>query len=119
MLPRRESDMKFAAVILVVVALTFSIVIWGQAPRGQGRGGAAQLPTTPVAVGIPASRAVTGPGAVFPGLQKLPPGEDLDHFKYIVKEYFISGTAQGQPYTTRVLVRRPMDVKKFSGIVAA
>jgi hypothetical protein len=52
-------------------------------------------------------------------LQKLPAGEDLDHFKYIVKEYFISGTAQGQPFTTRVLIRRPSDAKKFSGIVAA
>jgi hypothetical protein len=70
-------------------------------------------------VAIPAYRVVTGPGAVYPGLQKLPPEEDLDHFKYVVKEYFISGMSQGQPFTTRVLVRRPSDVKKFSGIVTA
>jgi hypothetical protein len=115
----------FAATAMVIVALTCSIVIWGQAPQGQGRGGGgrgaggAQLPSSPVAVAIPAYKAVTGPGAVYPGLQKLPPEEDLDHFKYIVKEFFISGMAQGQPYTTRVLVRRPTDVKKFSGIVTA
>src|SRR3954470_10623118 len=104
-------------------ALSIAIVIsmMGQAPQGRGGRGAggAALPSTPVVVPIPTYKAITGPGAVFPGLQKLPPGEDLDHFKYSVKEYFISGTAQGQPYTTRVLVRRPMDVKKFSGIVAA
>src|SRR3982750_578119 len=114
MLPLRGEDMKVTVVIFAIVALGFSIVIWGQAPRGQGRGGGAQLPAAPLSVAIPSFKAVTGPGAVFPGLQKLPPGEDLDHFKYVVKEYFISGTAQGQPYTTRVLVRRPMDVKKFS-----
>jgi hypothetical protein len=43
----------------------------------------------------------------------------LAHFKYIVKEYFVSGIAQGKPYTTRILVRRPSDPKKFSGIVVA
>jgi hypothetical protein len=36
-----------------------------------------------------------------------------------VQEYFISGTAAGKPYTTRMLVRSPKDVKKFSGVVVA
>ena len=39
--------------------------------------------------------------------------------KYIVTEYFVSGTASGKPYTTRILVRRPDDPSRFSGIVVA
>src|SRR3954466_5116246 len=75
--------------------------------------------TTPVVSPIPTFKEVTGPGPMFTALQRLPADEDLAHFKYIVKEYFVSGTAQGQPYTTRILVRRPADAKKFSGIVLA
>jgi len=75
--------------------------------------------TTPVMSPLPAFKEVTGPGPMFTALQRLPADEDLAHFKYIVKEFFISGTAQGQPYTTRILVRRPADAKKFSGIVLA
>jgi hypothetical protein len=120
MLPA-EGDIMTARIFWMVAVLSIAVAvsIGGQAPQGRGGRGGATLPSTPVAVPIPTYKAVSGPGAVFPGLQKLPPDEDLDHFKYIVKEYFISGTAQGLPYTTRVLVRRPFDVKKFSGIVAA
>src|SRR5712671_51081 len=75
--------------------------------------------SSPVVAPIPAFNEVTGPGPVFAALQRLPADEDLAHFKYIVKEYFVSGTAQGQPYTTRILIRRPADAKKFSGIVLA
>ncbi len=90
----------------------------GAAAGGGGRGGA-QLPANPVVATMPTFREITGPGAMFPGLQALPADEDMAHFKYIVREYFVSGIAQGQPYTTRILVRRPSDVKKFSGIVVA
>jgi len=75
--------------------------------------------TTPVVAPIPTFKEVSGTGPMFSGLQRLPMDEDLAHFKYIVKEYFISGTAQGQPYTTRILVRRPADARQFSGIVLA
>jgi hypothetical protein len=75
--------------------------------------------TTPVVAPIPTFKEVTGPGPMFAALQRLPADEDLAHFKYIVKEYFVSGNAQGQPYTTRILIRRPADAKKFSGIVLA
>jgi hypothetical protein len=92
-----------------------------QAPQGgRGRGEAtASLPQSPIAVSLPEYRAVNGPGEPFPGLQRLPEKEGLTDFKYILKEYFVSGIAAGQPYTTRVLVRRPSDAKKFSGIVVA
>jgi len=65
------------------------------------------------------SAPVTGPGAMFPGLQRVPAGTGLADHKYVVKEYFVSGTASGKPYTTRILVRRPEDPSRFSGIVVA
>lgn len=85
----------------------------------QGGRGGAQLPATPVMATMPTFKGVNGPGAMFPALQVLPPEEDIAHFKYITKEFFVSGIAQGQPYTTRVVVRRPADPRKFSGIVVA
>lgn len=89
---------------------------------GQGSGGgrgSAQLSSSPQAATMPTFKEITGPGALYPALQRLPADEDLGHFNYIVKEYFVSGIAQGRPYTTRVLVRRPSDMTKFSGIVVA
>ena len=55
------------------------------------------------------SAPVTGPGAMFPGLQSVPTGTGLADHKYVVTEYFVSGTASGKPYTTRILVRKPDD----------
>jgi hypothetical protein len=96
-------------------SLVFLVTVFCSASIGLS----AQLPANPVSVPMPAFREVTGPGVMFAALQQLPAGEDLAHYKYIVKEYFVSGTAQGQPYTTRILIRRPSDPKKFSGIVVA
>src|SRR5262245_55662690 len=62
---------------------------------------------------------IEGPGAMFPGLRDLPKDADLLHFNYVAKEYFVSGTANGKPYTTRIVVREPKDLKKFSGIVVS
>jgi hypothetical protein len=99
------------------IATLAAFVVLGQGPGGAR--GSSQLPTNPQAATMPTLKEITGPEALFPALQRLPAGEDLAHFKYFVKEYFISGIAQGRPYTTRVLVRRPSDMKKFSGIVVA
>ena len=62
---------------------------------------------------------IEGPGAMSPGLRELPKGADLGDFNYITKEYFVSGTANGKPYTTRIVVRQPKDLKKFRGIVVS
>jgi hypothetical protein len=43
------------------------------------------------------SPPVTGPGAMFPGLRGVPPGTGLADHKYVVTEYFVSGTASGKP----------------------
>ena len=66
-----------------------------------------------------ASPEVTGPGKFFETLMELKPGDDLAHFGYVTKEYFVTGTANGQPYKTRIVIRRPSDNSKFSGLVLA
>ncbi len=91
--------------LALLMLAVFAVILAAQSPQA--------------AAPIPKFNEVTGPGSMFAALQRLPADEDLAHFKYIVKEYFVSGTAQGQPYTTRILVRRPADAKKFSGIVVA
>ena len=56
---------------------------------------------------------------MFESLMTLAPGDDLAHFKYEAREYLVSGTANGQPYTTRIVIRRPIDTARFSGLVLA
>ena len=71
---------------------------------------------TPLAMIFP---EVTGPGEMFPALMALPEGDDLAHFGYEEEEYFVSGTANGAPYATRIVIRKPSDDPRFSGIVVA
>src|SRR5579862_5405425 len=52
---------------------------------------------------------VAGPGLLLPVLQP---------YGYIEEEYFVSGSVDGKPYTTVLLVRKPKDANKFSGVVA-
>lgn len=96
----------------------------GAAPQG-GRGGRgnaapANLPATPVATAMPAiSPEVTGPGPIFESLMKIRSGVDMAQFKYEAKEYFVSGTANGQPYKTRIVIRKPIDNAAFGGLILA
>jgi len=128
--------MTQTAVTALVVAISVmtlfgqtAIPTQGQRGRGQGqgqgqRGGGppqpSNLPASPIAASIPTiSAAVTGPGRMFESLMELKPGDDMAHFKYETKEYFVSGTANGQPYKTRIVVRKPSDNSRFSGLVLA
>jgi hypothetical protein len=52
---------------------------------------------------------VAGPGLPIP---------DLVPYDYVEEEYFVSGSVNGAPYKTSMLVRKPRDPKKFSGLVA-
>ena len=82
----------------------------GQGRRGGGPGPEINLPATPVAAPLPTiSAEITGPGPIFESLMELKPGDDMAHFKYEAHEYLVSGTANGQPYTTRIVIRRPAD----------
>jgi hypothetical protein len=92
----------------------------GQGARGGGAFDASTLPSNPAAVMLPSiTPPVGGPGPMFESLMALPPGDDLAHFKYEAAEYFVSGTANGQPYTTRIVLRKPVDAARASGLVVA
>lgn len=88
--------------------------------RGLGPGGpgaqAAPLPATPTAVPLPTMTEITGPGPMFDSVPSQAPGRGPDHFGYDTKEYWLSGTANGQPYRTRMVVRSPGNTP-FSGLV--
>jgi hypothetical protein len=92
----------------------------GQGPRGGGAFDASTLPSSPAAVALPSiTPPVGGPGPMFESLMALPAGDDLAHFNYEAAEYFVSGTANGQPYTTRIVLRKPVDTARASGLVLA
>lgn len=87
---------------------------------GKGPGGPppAPLPTQPTAVALPTiSAKITGPGKMFDSGVAHWTGRGPEFYKYNVDEYFVSGTANGKPYKTRLVLRRPADNKKFSGLV--
>jgi hypothetical protein len=124
-----------AGVVAVSASTLFGqlpIPVQGQ-PEGQGRQGqpgqrgggrgqqAPQVPDPPPVVSAvaTASAEVTGPGKFFETLMELKPGDDLAHFKYVTREYFVTGTANGQPYKSRIVIRRPSDNSRFSGLVLA
>lgn len=54
-----------------------------------------------------------------PAINVVPEARQAESFPYLTEEFFVSGTANGAPYTTRIIVRRPKDVKAFSGTVVA
>ena len=116
-----------AAFALLLAAGTVTLAAQAPLPsrgRGQAPLPAAQpastLPASPVAAApASASAEVTGPGPMFTSLMPLPAGDDLARFRYEAREYFVSGTANGQPYRTRLVVRTPAEASRFSGIVLA
>jgi hypothetical protein len=124
--------LAFAASLAVAGAATLfaqlPIPVQGQTPQipgqGQGRGGrgrggeAQQAPDPPPVVSAIAAATpeITGPGKFYETLMELKPGDDLAHFGYVTKEYFVSGTANGQPYKTRIVIRKPSDDRKISGL---
>lgn len=58
-------------------------------------------------------------GSMFSSLGLLPEGESMEDFNYVTEEYFISGMAAGSRYTTRIVVRKPIDNTNFSGLILA
>ena len=90
------------------------------AGRGRGQAPAPKLPDAPIVSPLAtATPEVTSPGQMFPAFMSLPAGDDFAHYKYEAHEYFVTGTANNQPYKTRIVIRRPADASKFSGIVLA
>jgi hypothetical protein len=71
---------------------------------------------------LPTVSAIVGaPGLMYPdpAVNVVPEAPQVESFPYVTDELFVSGTAAGAPYTTRIVVRRPKDVNAFSGTVVA
>ena len=54
-----------------------------------------------------------------PAVNVVPEAAKVEDFPYLTEEFFVSGTVNGTPYTTRIIVRRPKDAGSFSGTVVA
>lgn len=88
-------------------------------PPGFGRPPAEEPAPEPVVASLPTIAPLTGPGEVYDSAAALWPDLGLEHFDYVADEYRISGTAAGLPYETRLVIRRPRDDGKASGLVVA
>jgi alpha/beta hydrolase family protein len=78
---------------------------------------AAALVSTPPSPTV--AGPITAPGLMYPNppVSIVPTAVKVEDFPYITEEYFLSGTANGAPYATRIVIRRPKDAKAFSGTV--
>ena len=67
------------------------------------------------------SAPVAGPAKMYPdpAISVVPGSPQVEDFPYVTEEYFVSGTASGAPYTTRLIVRRPRDPQQSSGVAVA
>ena len=83
---------------------------------GVGRALAVTVPPVPAVSG-----PMTGPGLAYPNppVSIVPGAARVEDFPYLTEEYFVTGTANGAPYMTRMIVRRPTDPSTFSGIVVS
>ena len=79
----------------------------------------AALVTTPPVPTV--TGPVTMPGMMYPNppVSIVPTAVKVEDFPYVTEEFFVSGTAAGAPYTTRIIIRRPKDARSFSGTVVA
>src|SRR5712691_4519639 len=107
------------AAVIALVGAASPLLVGGAAPQAP----AVKQAPVPMLTG-----PITGPGAMFPAFSQnsmtgeqavAPKGTGLSDFGYETSEYFVSGTAAGKPYATRILVRAPKDLKKFSGVVVS
>jgi hypothetical protein len=111
---------KSSSVIAAGVAAVIAVTAAGLA--AQQRGGPPadpNVPAKPTAVSLPRFTKVTGPGAMYDSSPAQWPGYDMKHYGYEATEYFVSGTAAGEPYTTRLVIRKPAAAGRYSGIVVA
>ena len=67
------------------------------------------------------SGPVTGPGPMYPNpvVNVVATAVKVEDFPYVTEEFFVSGTIGEATYNTRIIVRRPRDIKAFSGTVVS
>jgi hypothetical protein len=121
-MPRLATTNSFrlviGAAVLVLVADSALAQFGGRGGQFGGRGFGGGTPVTPEVVPLPYSwEPVTGPGPMYVSDQSHAPGYTPNDFGYRALEYFVSGTANDQPYTTRVVIRRPGDDGDYTGLV--
>jgi alpha/beta hydrolase family protein len=77
----------------------------------------AALVTTPPVPTV--TGPIAAPGLMYPNppVSIVPTAVKVEDFPYVTEEFFMSGTAAGGPYATRIIIRRPTDAKTFSGTV--
>ncbi len=105
-----------------VLALTASAAFAQFGGRGGGGfgGGAGGPPVTPEAVPLPDTwERITGPGPIYVSDQSHAEGHTPADYGYVAEEYFVTGTANGEPYKTRFVIRRPADDADYNGLVLA
>jgi catechol 2,3-dioxygenase-like lactoylglutathione lyase family enzyme len=88
----------------------------GRPTAVQPAGAASNVPPVPSI-----SSPVTAPARMYPdpAVSVVPGAPQVESFPYVTEEYFVTGTANDAPYTTRIIVRRPKDPSQFSGTVVA
>ena len=137
---RVTSKTTVAAAALLFSAATFSGQTAIPIPGQQGQRGAqgqrgqrgAQQPAAPVqqvVAPIASAMEVTGPGPFFETFMdshddeknvQVPAKDIYAKYNYEAKEYFVSGTtSKGQPYKTRIVIRKPKDNSRFNGVILA
>jgi len=121
---RKSLWLALGALILVFLADSALAQFGGRGgpggPGGRGGFGRGGTPVTPEAVPLPDRwELVSGPGPMFDSAPSQAKGYTVNDYGYRTLEYFVSGTAAGQPYTTRVVVRRPGNDGDFSGLALA
>jgi hypothetical protein len=116
-MPRTAQTNSFSLLFSAAALLLLSGVVQAQFGGGRPGGG---TPVTPEAVPLPDKwEQVTGPGPMYVSDQSHAPGYTPEDFGYKALEYFVSGTANNAPYTTRVVIRRPGNDADYSGLVLA
>jgi len=99
----------------LIAILAFGLT--GQANAQRNFGTPENMPSEPVTVAIPDIEPNNGPGPAYNSALGQWHGHDMAHYNYVADEYIISGNADGEPYKTRLVVRRPQDMSRFSGLV--
>jgi len=110
---------SFIKTTLISAALVCVIASSQVSAQLSGFGITPVIPEHSTVASIPSIRAITGRGEAWNSSPAQWPGYGIDDFNYEINEYFISGMAAGEPYTTRLVIRQPSDDRDFSGLVVA
>lgn len=115
---RQTTTIMLAAfVVAATVTLSVSEIAFAQSRE---RSRSDNLPSEPIGVELPMlSAEIAGPRPMFDSAPSQARGFEPDDFDYVTNEYFVSGIANGRPYTSRLVVRKPADDDAFSGLVLA